>query len=100
MRIIENPNPLPTTEHVCAKCQCKFEYTEQDVIKHHDSDANGRIGGTHYYCYQESVNCPNCGETYIIKSKSGYTSSCITHQMDDEEIASKFKQLLGTEDEK
>jgi hypothetical protein len=34
MRIIENPNPLPTTEHVCAKCQCKFEYTEQDVGRH------------------------------------------------------------------
>ena len=100
MRIIENPNPLPTTEHICEKCQCKFEYTDKDVVKQHHSDANGRIGGTHYYYYQESVNCPNCGETYIIKSKSGYTSSCITHQMDDEEIARKFKQLLGTEDEK
>ena len=96
MKILENPNPAKSKLHVCEKCQCKFEFTERDVKVDVSSDANGRIGGTHYYCYQESVNCPNCGETYIIKSKSGYTSSCITHQMDDEEIASRFKERLGT----
>ena len=94
MRIIENPNPLPSTIHVCAKCQCKFEYTENDVKKISESDANGRIGGTHYYYHQESVDCPNCGETYIIKSESGYASSCLEPQINDEEIANKFKELL------
>ena len=94
MRILENPNPTPNTVHICEKCQCKFEYTEKDVIKHTDSDANGRIGGTHYYSYQESVNCPNCGEPYIIKRESGYSSSCISHQIDDDEIANKFKDKL------
>jgi predicted RNA-binding Zn-ribbon protein involved in translation (DUF1610 family) len=98
MKIIENPHPLPTTEHICAKCQCKFEYTEQDVIKHHDSDANGRIGGTHYYSRQVSVACPNCGEPYILESKSGYTNSCIGCMDVDDDVASKIRELLGKED--
>ena len=95
MKILDNPNPLPCTLHECAKCHCKFEYTDLDVKKHTDSDANGRIGGTHYYSYQESVDCPNCGETHIIKSESGYASSCLEPQINDEEIANKFKTLLG-----
>lgn len=94
MKILDNPNPAPSMVHVCSKCQCKFEYTDKDVTKHTDSDANGRIGGTHYYSYQESVECPNCGETYVIKSESGYASSCLEPQINDEEIANKFKALL------
>ena len=95
MKILDNPNPLPCTLHECEKCHCKFEYTDIDVKKESWSDANGRIGGTHYYSHQESVDCPNCGATYIIKSESGYTDSCIHHQINDEEIASQFKTLLG-----
>ena len=95
MRILENPNPVPTTVHVCSKCQCKFEYTDKDVMKHTDSDADGRIGGTHYYSYQESVECPNCGEVHIIKKESGYTSSCLEPEINDEDLAKRFKELLS-----
>ena len=98
MKILENPNPVPSMVHVCEKCQCKFEYTDNDVKKQTNSDANGRIGGTHYYSHQESVDCPNCGETYIIKSESGYASSCISHHINEEEIANQFKELLKEKD--
>ena len=64
-------------------------------MKHTDSDANGRIGGTHYYSYQESVECPNCGEVCIIKKESGYTSSCLEPKINDEELAKMFKELLS-----
>jgi len=86
MKILENPNPLPSTIHICKKCGCKFEYTDKDILKQYHSDANGRIGGTHYYYSQESVDCPNCGETYIIKSESGYTSSMIQPQLSEEDL--------------
>jgi predicted RNA-binding Zn-ribbon protein involved in translation (DUF1610 family) len=84
--------------HVCEKCQCKFEFTTQDVKVNVSSDANGRIGGTHYYNRQVSVACPNCGELYLIESKSGYTSSCINNMNSDDDVASRFKELLGTEE--
>jgi hypothetical protein len=84
MKILENPNPVPSIIHTCEKCGCKFEYTERDIIKYSNSDANGRIGGTYYYCYQESVDCPNCGEPYIIKKESGYTNSCIEYPVSKE----------------
>ena len=77
MKILENPNPAKSMTHVCEKCQCKFEFTTQDAKVKTCSDANGRIGGTHYYCRQVSVACPNCGNLYILKSKSGYSSSAI-----------------------
>ena len=35
MKILENPNPVPSTIHTCEKCGCKFEYTERDIIKEH-----------------------------------------------------------------
>ena len=75
MKILENPNPAKSKVHVCEKCQCKFEFTKQDVKVNVSSDANGRLGGTHYYSRQVSVACPNCGEPYIIERKSGYSSS-------------------------
>ena len=78
MKILENPNPAKSKVHVCEKCQCKFEFTKQDVKVNVSSDANGRLGGTHYYSRQVSVACPNCGEPYIIERKSGYSSSDIS----------------------
>ena len=98
MKILENPNPAKSKVHVCEKCQCKFEFTKQDVKVNISSDANGRIGGTHYYSRQVSVACPNCGEPYIIESKSGYSSSCINHMNSNEDVASEFRKLLGTEE--
>ena len=92
MKILENPNPIPSIIHTCKKCGCKFEYTEIDIIKYSNSDANGRIGGTHHYCYQEYVNCPNCGEPYIIKKESGYTNSCIEYPV-NEEITEHLNKL-------
>lgn len=97
MKILENPNPAKSMVHVCEKCQCKFEFTSQDVKVKASSDANGRIGGTHYYSRQVSVNCPNCGESYILENKSGYSSSCINHMNSDDEVESRFKELLGME---
>lgn len=92
MKILENPNPLPSEIHVCKGCGCKFEYTDRDIVKESGSDANGRIGGTHYYWYYESVTCPNCGEVYIIKQDSGYTNSCIEYPV-SEEITECIKDL-------
>ncbi len=55
MKILENPNPAKSKVHVCERCQCKFEFTERDVKVDVSSDANGRIGGTHYYSRQVLV---------------------------------------------
>ena len=77
MRILENPNPLPIHITTCKKCQCKFEYSDIDIISKSHSDANGRIGGTHYWSTVKYIKCPNCGEQIIIEEKSGYSSSVI-----------------------
>ena len=77
MRILENPNPLPIHITTCKKCQCKFEYSDIDIISKSHSDANGRIGGTHYWSTVKYIKCPNCGEQIIIEEKSGYSSSII-----------------------
>ena len=98
MKILENPNPAKSKVHVCEKCQCKFEFTEQDVKVDVSSDANGRIGGTHYYSRQVSVACPNCGEMYILESKSGYTNSRIGCMDVDDEVVSKIRELLDMKD--
>lgn len=98
MKILENPNPAKSKVHVCEKCYCKFEFTERDVKVDVSSDANGRIGGTHYYFRQVLVACPNCGKPYIIESKSGYTSSCINHMSNEDDVASEIRKILGMED--
>ena len=94
MKILENPNPAPTKEHVCEKCQCKFEFTPQDVTVRNHSDANGRIGGTHYYGVEYSVVCPNCGNKYIIKNKSGYHNSACYDLPTDNEVKESFEQII------
>ena len=98
MKILENPNPAKSKVHVCEKCQCKFEFTERDVKVDVSSDANGRIGGTHYCSLQSSVACPNCGEPYILERKSGYTNSCLWCKDVDDDVESKMRELLGKED--
>lgn len=99
MKILENPNPLPSEIHICEKCGCKFEYTDRDISKQYHSDANGRIGGTHYYYNQESVDCPNCGETYIIKSESGYTNSCLETHINNEQFEKLRLTILNEQQE-
>ena len=77
MRIIENPNPVPTHIFTCENCSCKFECTDNEIKHDNWSDANGRIGGTHFWSSTSYVDCPNCGEKIIISRKSGYGSSMI-----------------------
>lgn len=98
MKILENPNPAKSKVHVCEKCQCKFEFTAQDVKVDVSSDANGRIGGTHYYSRRMSVACPNCGEPYILERKSEYTNSCISCMDADNDAVGKIRELLGMKD--
>ena len=88
MKILENPNPLPIHITTCKKCQCKFEYSDIDIISKSDSDANGRLGGTYYWSVTKYIKCPNCGEQIIIEEKSGYGSSMIgdTHIIRDYHI--------------
>ena len=80
MKILENPNPVPTHIMTCEKCQCKFEYTNTEIKRNNWSDANGRIGGTHNWSTTEFINCPNCGEQITISRKSGYGSSMLGDQ--------------------
>ena len=82
MKIIENPNPVSVhiNTFTCDKCSCKFECTD-DEIKHESySDANGRIGGTHFWSSTSYIDCPNCGERIVVARKSGYGSSVIGDQ--------------------
>ena len=80
MRILENPNPVPTHILTCEKCSCKFEFTDKDVVVENWSDAHGRLGGTHNWSVTQYVTCPNCGEQITISRKAGYGSSMIGDQ--------------------
>lgn len=68
MRIIENPNPIDELTVVCSKCSCKFAYTEGDTKV--ESWNNGILGPGNAGYYKKWVNCPNCGECYIIEHES------------------------------
>lgn len=92
MKILENPNPVPSYVCKCVKCSCKFEFTDRDIIVKNWNDANGRLGGTHYWSVTKYVNCPNCGEQVIISRKSGYGSSMIGDQHITEDYHIEFEQ--------
>lgn len=77
MKILENPNPVPTKVCVCDKCSCKFEYKESEMKHEGWNDAYGRIGGMHHFSNTDYVECPNCGEKIVISRKSGYADSTI-----------------------
>lgn len=95
MRIIENPNPVPTHIFTCENCSCKFECTDNEIKHDNWSDANGRIGGTHFWSSTSYVDCPNCGEKIIISRKSGYGSSMI----DDWHITEDYHIVQGNPDD-
>jgi predicted RNA-binding Zn-ribbon protein involved in translation (DUF1610 family) len=95
MRIIENPNPVPTFVFTCPKCSCKFECTENEIKHKSCSDANGRLGGTHHWSTTTYINCPNCGEKIIISRQSGYGSSVI----DDQHITENYHIAQGNPDD-
>lgn len=95
MRIIENPNPVPTHILTCEKCSCKFECTDNEIKHDNWSDADGRIGGTHHWSHTAYIDCPNCGEQIVISRKSGYGSSMI----DDWHITEDYHIAQGNPDD-
>ena len=57
-KIIENPNPKPKMTVICPDCNCKFEFTAEDV----ERDLIGEDTWGNY------TTCPNCGKIIWLKN--------------------------------
>ena len=95
MRIIENPNPVPTHILTCEKCSCRFECTENEIKHDNYSDAMGRMGGTYHWSRTTYINCPNCGGEIVISRQSGYDSS----EIDDYHVTEDYHIAQGNPDD-